>query len=242
MTPVETFQALLKVNKNSAQILLGGMAIFATASFIAAWKIDISTAAIVGLIVVALGIILLFLSFVVGDGILKRIIAWAMTIFIFLILLTFFVSAVSAGQTFIKPIECLVRFWEKCEKASDAVAERNAPQVDIRQPAAEPDGVSPADRAKYKVWIQFAGYKREDMVQLAETLAEVGWNVPNPEDGGERLPSADGKAEVRYRGDVERHAAEQLAADISESGVKSGVKARQMPIVGPNVLEVWIGL
>ncbi len=39
----------------------------------------------------------------------------------------------------------------------------------------------------------------------------------------------------------DKAAAELLAIDINQTGIKGGVKATQNPVIVPGVLEVWIG-
>jgi hypothetical protein len=119
-------------------------------------------------------------------------------------------------------------------------------------PAAVPPQATPAieasmdraTRASYRVFIQFADYRRETIIDLARQLAAQGWNVQGANEGGERKDAAKRLFEVRYRGDDERIAAEQLARELTASSLPGGPRtavARPVRIIRPNTLEVWIG-
>jgi len=215
------------------------MGVLAAAAIFASWKIDTNTAILVGSYIIAFGVLLIFLSFILDESHLRRAIAWATTGLIFIIAGCFLFSAVVVDQKVIKPVECLVRFWEPCEGAKDGVADRNAENVEVKTPQeVAQNGV---DRARYTVLLQFAGYKRPDMVTFAQSLKQLGWQVAGGEKGGERTADADRLAEVRYRSAAEKSAAEQLAAEINATGVKSNVAAKPVSVVAPDTLEIWIG-
>jgi hypothetical protein len=96
-----------------------------------------------------------------------------------------------------------------------------------------------------RVFIQFAGYDRKFVIDLAGTLVAAGWRVEGADRGGERIAGADGLNEVRYfhTGDAERAVA--LAARAGEwaggrvfavvdlSASKYGQAER-------GLLEIWI--
>lgn len=59
--------------------------------------------------------------------------------------------------------------------------------------------------------------------------------------GGERLASAADRSQVLYGSDSAKVAAEQLANDINQTGIKSDVKAVANPSIADGTLEIWIG-
>lgn len=96
--------------------------------------------------------------------------------------------------------------------------------------------------AENRVFIQFAGYHRDTMKELAKVLLSNGWLIQGAEFGGERTELADGLSEVRYNSPIEKREAERLAEEISNYGLNLEVKAVQNPEIKPGELEVWIGL
>lgn len=123
---------------------------------------------------------------------------------------------------------CLVRPLEPCGSAIAAAANRQAP--------AEPVATA-VNRAFYTVYTQFAGYQRPAVQRISEFLKSKGWQVP----GEERKAEASGLSEVRYRNSADRPAAELLASEIMASGISERrVSVRQLGIIRPNQLEVWI--
>jgi hypothetical protein len=88
------------------------------------------------------------------------------------------------------------------------------------------------------VYIQFAGYTRDNVNGLADSLAELGWNTQPTE----RIATASGLNEVRYGPEhpEDEAAARLLAADLSAAG-HPGALARKVNAVKPGVLEIWTG-
>jgi HAMP domain-containing protein len=91
-----------------------------------------------------------------------------------------------------------------------------------------------------QVYIQFAGLiAREEIRELNTALAKAGWRVEGR--SGERTGNAEGLNEIRYSANANKEAAQALAEAINSSGVAGRpVVARQVDIIKPNYLEVWI--
>lgn len=104
----------------------------------------------------------------------------------------------------------------------------------------------PLELGAARVFVQFAGFNRDDVVVLAQALSGEGWQVEAADKGGERTGAADGLNEVRYFRADDRTLAEALALSVS-AGLKgqppivvkdlSGTKFGQGE---PGLLEVWI--
>jgi hypothetical protein len=243
MEPLSAIQNLLSLNRNAAIIVSAGIGVFAAAAIVSGWVTgDLDTAVTIAVAVIVAGVILTFLSFILGDDILRRVIAWLIALVIFAYVGAIVVSAIAPGQTFIAPTVCLVKFWQNCYGVGgvlDAVAIAREQPVVRSVPAAV--SIPPSlDLTRYKVFIQFAGYRRDDIVKLATLLKSRGWNVQGASEGGERLASANSLSEVRYSGASDA-AARALADEIVASGVKKTVSTRRIN-GGADTLEVWIGL
>lgn len=125
-------------------------------------------------------------------------------------------------------------------KAVDSVDEASA----VDQAPAEVPSFAPGPGL---VYIQFAGsIPREDVAKVALELEAQGWNVQEPESGGQRTASAAGLNEVRFFHPEDRAAAEQLAqAFLSSSAdwLSGSMRVRDFSSAGLQApegqLEVW---
>jgi len=241
MNPVQILEKLLVVNPSAAKIILAGVAVFAAAAIVLSFNVDRDTALIIGAYVLVFGVIVTLLSKISSDALLMRILGWGVVILLLLLMVAFSYAAVVKDPAPIKPTPCLVRFWADCLGVEDAVAQRTEGEVAVKDLPPGPL-VTTIARSKFNVWIQFAGYRRDDIVTAAKALQDAGWNVAEPTKGGQRIGSAANLAEVRFRSDAEKSAAELLAIELSKTGIKKGVKAVQVSGVEANRLEVWVGL
>ena len=237
-SPVEVLANLQKNNPAAATFIYGGVAVFAAAAVVLSFNIDLRTAIFVGVAILVFALLVVALSR--APGLVTDVLAWGFVIILIAIMIIFvYVAAVRDPSPF-RPIECLVRFWEKCETVQDEVADRNEPTVTI-QTITPPPQTPSVNRAEYTVLIQFAGFRREDVADAAKALAKVGWKVPQPNRGGERTGKADGLSEVRYHAAAQAAAAELLAVEIEKTGIRKDVQAVQAAAVDAKTLEVWIG-
>lgn len=104
-------------------------------------------------------------------------------------------------------------------------------------------GTTPAPEER--VFIQFAGYGRKSIIDLAGLLVSAGWRVEGADRGGERIAGAAGLNEVRYfnPGDADRAAA--LAAKAGEwAGGRVfavvDLSASRYGKAERGLLEIWI--
>ena len=246
MTPTQIIEKLFATSPERANLILGGLSILAAVAIFLSWKVDTDTAFRLGIYLLVLGFALAVLTAILGQGTLLKVLGWVlMTLVVVVLAILIYVGVVRDPAPF-KPPECLLRPFEACEAAQDKVAISQSPAVTVKPiDATDPAAVGPdggIDRSKFTTTVQFAGYKREDVVSLAQNLFALGWNISQPEKGGERTGAAGGYAEVRYRSTAEKAAADQLAKEINETGIKSGVKAVMNPLIKSGALEIWIGL
>lgn len=97
-----------------------------------------------------------------------------------------------------------------------------------------------AGAQEHRIFIQFAGsIPRREIVVLNQALRDAGWDVQGA--SGERIASAVGLNEVRFSGPEDEPAADALSAALTRAHVSSQpVRKKQLSIIRPSTLEVWI--
>jgi hypothetical protein len=107
-------------------------------------------------------------------------------------------------------------------------------------------GIALAEAQKRsKLFIQFAGYERGDVVKLAQLLKEAGWTVEGGERGGERVKTAEGLNEVRYFNPKDASLAAALAKTLQEAQPLKTVEIKDLSASSygkaqPGLLEIWV--
>jgi hypothetical protein len=96
-----------------------------------------------------------------------------------------------------------------------------------------------------RVYIQFAGYTRDQIVELAGDLTAAGWRVEGADRGGERIAAAQGINEVRYFNAADAERAAALVADAAAWAPDVGLQivdlsASAYAQAAPGLLEIWI--
>jgi hypothetical protein len=242
MDPVGSIQELLKVDKRSAKVLLAGIGVVAATAITSAWVEDVQTALLTGTAIVIAGAFLKFVAAIDPDPLLKRVIAWLVTIVFFVVLIAGVLKTIFPSIPAVAPLSCLVRPWQTCDAVQDAVADRNAPTASVVRGGLTTAAVAdPASKAS-KVFIKFAGYQRESIIDLASALVSSGWDVNNSARGGERTEAAYRKAVVTYRTAGDATAAEDLARAIEATGLKADIQTSMDPQVPEETLQLWISL
>lgn len=252
MTPIEVIRKLIIDNPAAARLILAGVSVFAAAAIVLSFKIDTDTAVLLGGYILAFSFIVTILARVLDDTMLTKIIGWAFALILLLVLLIVIYGAVLPKYNPFAPPVCILRFWQPCILAEDQATDRNATSVVVKPVpqslAAESPATSGAnaaasvDRGAFTVFVQFAGFRREDVATATVALKGLGWNVPAASKGGERTPLAAGLKEIRYSSPAEKAAAEQLAAEINAMGIVKGITPVQQGNIAANTLEVWISL
>ncbi|WP_377291464.1 hypothetical protein [Rhizobium sp. SG2393] len=256
--PQSTLRELLKVDHTTAIFLMATMTILAIVGAFAAFNIDAWTLLLYGLVSLILTFLFTVIAAIVASRATRQILGW---IVLALALAWLFLTA--AGGLFnpvtgliasifesrtppvwLKGIECWVRPLENCTKVQDTIATSDAAPAIKPVDEAEAPATTPAaavDKSKYTIYVQFAGYQRQTVIDAAKALQAAGWKVQGAAQGGQRLAAAAGLSQVRYSADADKAAAELLASDINQTGIKGGVAATQNPVIVPGVLEIWIG-
>lgn len=240
-SPVSAFNELIRLDRKVALPLVAGLAVIAAAAIAKTWQVDVPTVGLMGGYIAILGAALILFANWLNDPMTKRVLGWFLTILLIASIAAFFISAVFRNQGLIKPTYCLVRFWEHCVEVEAAVVQRNAETIEAQtEVAAPPPPTGQPAPAGYRVFIHFAGLiTPESVASLNQSFREQGWGMQG--DSGERLIAAQGFNEVRYSREQDRQAAERLAEALTATRISSGpVQVRQMNMIRPATLEVWI--
>jgi ABC-type transport system substrate-binding protein len=144
------------------------------------------------------------------------------------------------GKALLSGVECLVRPFQICENIQDGVARENDSEISVA-PVQESKSADAINKQQYTIYVQFAGYQRSSVIKAVQSLRTAGWKVAGGDQGGERLAAAAGRSQVLYGNGNAMAAADQLANDINQTGIKSDVKAVLNPSVVDGTLEIWIG-
>ena len=242
--PVKFFMTPGNVNKPVALFLFGGW--LALAIVAAIYKEDL------GISFQGLLVLLVVLSLVVGAlAILPRLanllLGWLLVL-LFAAWLTVVVVQVATSSLYAPPlatVNCLLGpLGSECNSALSINAKTSA--IAPLPPVMAPPARTP-DLSKAKVFVQFAGFVRADVVTISTALVNDGWNVQGASQGGERLSAAANLHEVRFFHSEDARLANALASAVSaeiagnrEILVKdlSNLSiASQVPL---GQLEIWI--
>ncbi|KXG87597.1 hypothetical protein [Agrobacterium bohemicum] len=242
ISPIAAISQLTKLNKSASTIIVSAIAIFAAISIITNFNIDIKTSILVAAYIIGIGTVLIIIANIIDDRVTKYIIGYTLTVCFCVVAVCFVVSALFRDQGIINPTYCLVRFWERCNVIEDRVAELNSQAIDSKNeiPQVISGNNAGVTSSNYKVFIQFAGLiTRESIQDLNAALKAGGWRVQS--DSGERIRSAAGINEIRYKTGEDKAAAEALAKAISASRIASvPLAVKQVSLVDTGTLEVWI--
>ena len=242
--PVKFFMTPGNLNKPVAVFLFGGW--LALAIVAAIYKEDL------GISFQGLLVLLVVLSLVVGAlAILPRLanllLGWLLVL-LFAAWLTVVVVQVATSSLYAPPlatVNCLLGpLGSECNSALSINAKTSA--IAPLPPVMAPPARTP-DLSKAKVFVQFAGFVREDVVAISTALANDGWNVQGANQGGERLSAAAGLHEVRFFHSEDAGLANALASAVSakmagsrEIVVKDLSNLSIAAKVPPGQFEIWI--
>ncbi len=123
-SPADVIATLFSMDRKLAIPVLAGLAIFAAGAIVRTWGVDSGSSVLIGLYVVGFGTLLYLIAFIVNDRRLKKVLSWFITLFLMVVFIVFFISAVVPGQTMIAPTYCLARFWEACLPLAQQVTNR----------------------------------------------------------------------------------------------------------------------
>lgn len=159
-------------------------------------------------------------------------IMWFVRVLLLGLTVLLFTAVSYAVSGFPSTFPCTARF--NAGGCSRLVANPPAPPA-VPAAAPPPAAEDPAIRKQYTVYVQFAGFMRPTIIDGTTVLRQLGWQVP----GEERIGTAAGLREIRYRAAEDKPAADLLAADLGKTKLPA-VKVRQVGIITRGTLELWI--
>ncbi|MGZ2454819.1 hypothetical protein ACVIRO_007636 [Rhizobium ruizarguesonis] len=140
----------------------------------------------------------------------------------------------------------LASAWQTKDYALvEATAEKDVAQAKVENLEKPDRSILPAThRENYTVYVQFAGYKRETVVDAAQLLSsQYHWKIPVPEKGGQRTSATAGENLIKIGTEENRSAAAQLAADVLKTGLVNKLPQITLdPTITARNLEIWVGL
>lgn len=222
-----------------AALLLGGLALFAT---VAAARTFINFETDVPAIVFALGacVVVFLITGMLNDRLMLRVLQWSLLLIGFGWFGLYVAYRSDPKYAF---LECLALPLGSCRDLGDGSAPAAVAPPALA--AAAPIGTqAPATFGKMPVFMQFAGFNRNDIRVVMNQLASAGWDVQGLSGGGQRTAAAAGTWEIRYSG-ADDAAARALAATLQQSLAAAKLPARSVPVVrnaqiAPDTLEIWI--
>ena len=130
-------------------------------------------------------------------------------------------------------------------EAEEQAAEATAPGASTEVVVEPVSTVSDVDRATATIYIQFAGFDRDAVKQIAKDLVALGWPIQGADQGGERYAHAAGLNEVRFFHPDDKVRADVLALELSGTMAGKAVKVLDVSdsayaMDTPGHLEVWI--
>jgi hypothetical protein len=254
MEPIfKAIETSLGINRQATRIAIGGFVVMALAIGLVQ-LLDDDTLTFWQLLVGLLGLMALMMVLTQLPLLARRVVAWVLTACFS------FVAITATGQavTFnacprLASATCILSFHMA---SSCAVSRPGAGEV-VTGAADGPEpgtifaagvvltGITFVQATEERVFIQFAGYKRDWVVGVAEKLADAGWRVEGGDRGGERIAAAEGLNEVRYfnPADAERAAALVEALTTAVPGKAATVvdlSGSAYAQAQPGLLEIWI--
>lgn len=246
INPLEAIQVTLGINKKAAILAAGGFIVLSLA--ISAYQIVNDDTATLWYMLFALVMLILLMMFLTETPFIVRRSVGTLLAVLFSAWVAKLVACVvfpSFMQT--EPI-CVatLNLASMCRVSSAAAGEAVTPVNTLTADAGAPVA-SESINSSMPVFIQFSGYKRSAIVDLASALTTAGWSVSGRDKGGERTVNAAGLSEVRYFNPADKPAAEALAASVlTATNIAQSIQVKDLsktqyaqPPMGH--LEIWLG-
>ena len=249
----KAIETSLGINRQATKIAVGGFVVMALAIGLVQFADD-DTLTFWQLLVGLLGLMVLMMALTQLPLLARRLVGWVLTACFSFVAITATGQAITFnGCPRLASATCILSF----HMAASCTISRPGAGGEVTGAVAGPDpgtvfagglvltGLTFVQAGEERVFIQFAGYKRGWVVDLAGKLAEGGWQVEGGERGGERIAAAAGLNEVRYFNPAEAERAAALAEELATAAPGtvptvvdlSGGKYGQSE---PGLLEIWI--
>lgn len=247
----------LGINRQATMIAVGGFIVMALAIGLVQLADD-DTLTFWRLLVAQVVLMVFMLVITQLPLLARRLVAWVVALCFASTVLAATVQSVTENR-FRPPLalaSCIISFYfaDSCQ-SSPANVSGMAPGLigaafaqDSTDPAAVPaltgDALAKAQK-QARLFIQFAGYQRGEVVKLAMLLAENGWKVEGGDRGGERVTTAAGLNEVRYFNTEDAALAAALAETLQATQPATKIKVQDLSASNygkaqPGLLEVWV--
>ncbi|MDJ0929915.1 hypothetical protein [Breoghania sp.] len=260
MTPIDILTTTFKADKRFILPIMAGLAALAAATIFMSWAVDLDSAMIAGIYILAFGLVLILIRQILSNALQQMVLSWFVLIIVMAYTECLFVAAIMPTLNILPPAICLIKAWNPCESnlkiAANthlgpmvvASAVTSAPETAAKAKRPSPPALpKPAiDRSAFKVFIQFATpLKRDAVRETAAKLAALSWNVQDTSNGGKWTANARGFNEVRFSQESALKAAELLEQEVDEVdgqapkiGLRHITSSRfQIP---QDTLEVWL--
>jgi hypothetical protein len=247
----------LGINRQATRIAVGGFVVMALAIGLVQLADD-DTLTFWRLLAAQVGLMLFMLVITQLPLLARRMLAWVVALCFAFTVIAATVQSVTENR-FRPPLalaSCIISFYfaDSCN-SSPATVNAMGPGLigaAFAQVSADP-ALGPAltgtalveAQRKARLFIQFAGYKRGEVIKLALFLAEAGWTVEGGERGGERVATAAGLNEVRYFNPEDAALAAALVETLRTANPRTPISVQDLSASSygkaqPGLLEVWI--
>ena len=249
----KAIETSLGINRPATVLTIGGFVVMAAVIGVMQ-LIDDDTLTFWQLLVGLLGLIVIMMVLTQLPLLARRVIAWVMTACFSFIAIT----ATGQAITFnacprLASATCILSFHmaASCAISRPGATEAVTGAVDGPDPVTmfavgvAVTNIAFVQATDERVFIQFEGYKRGWVVDVAEKLAAAGWRVEGGDRGGERIAAAAGLNEVRYFNPADAERAKALADALATAvpGTTASVvdlSQSKYAQAAPGLLEIWI--
>lgn len=253
LDPISAIQTSLGINRPATVLTIGGFVVMAAVIGVMQ-LLDDDTLTFWQLLVGLLGLMVIMMVLTVLPLMARRIIGWVLTACFSFIAITATGQAISSNACpRLASATCILSF----HLAASCAVSRPGAGADVTSSVELQDqgvvfasglvlrNLAFVQGTNERVFIQFSGYKRGWVVDLAGKLAEAGWRVEGGDRGGERIAAAEGLNEVRYFNPADAERAKALAEAVAAAapGTEATVvdlSASKYGQAQPGLLEVWI--
>lgn len=247
----------LGINRHATRIAVGGFVVMALAIGLVQLA-DEDTLTFWRLLVAQVALMVFMLVITQLPIVARRLVAWVVALCFASTVIAATVQSVTENR-FRPPLalaSCIISFYfaDSCQSSPAAVSSAGSGLIGaafaqnadagLSVPALTGSALSEA-QAQSRLFIQFSGYPRGDVVKLAMMLGETGWRVEGADRGGERVATAEGLNEVRYFNPSDAALASALAEVVQantpgKSFSVQDLSATRYGKAEPGLLELWI--
>ena len=252
----KAIEVSLGINRQATKIAIGGFVVMALAIGLVQLADD-DTLTFWRLLVAQVGLMVFMLVITQLPLLARRLLAWVVALCFASTMVTATIQSVTENR-FRPPLalaSCIISFYfaDSCQHSPANVSAAGPglfgaafaqETTATAGPALTGEDLAKA-QGQSRLFIQFAGYQRAEVVKLAAFLTESGWRVEGGDRGGERVTTAAGLNEVRYFNPGDAALAQALAGTLQQvnPGKVIGVQDLSASSYGkaePGLLEIWV--